>query len=102
MKQTFQEEEEISDSEDELEDRNKVAASPLSPLTPLETPTNAPAQLQSGDHWQQKGKNSTDQIYLLKLNDLFKKPNSTYSKLVSNLKRFSQLLYSCENRKFPI
>ena len=56
LKFYIQDEEEISDSEDELEDRNRVVASPLSPLTPLETPTNPPAQLESGDHWQQKGK----------------------------------------------
>ena len=51
----MQDEEDVTDWEDELEDRNKVLASPLSPLTPLETPTNPPANLTSGDHWQQKG-----------------------------------------------
>ena len=54
MGMSLQDEEDVTDSEDELEDRNKVAASPLSPLTPLETPPNAPLNI-TGEHWQQKG-----------------------------------------------
>lgn len=53
----LQEQEDESDTDNELEDRNRVMASPISPLTPLETPTNAPDMMNEKEQkqWQQQG-----------------------------------------------